>query len=103
MFRLTFLVAVDEIESKQPGIFGPNGGYSRALSISSMGWTLGSFIGPLLSGVLVEEGGYYAMCCVLGTLPIFHHTMTVTNIPSAYLLGIIDQRLCESECYLGSW
>lgn len=61
-------MAVDEIESKQPGIFGPNGGYSRALSISSMGWTLGSFIGPLLSGVLVEEGGYYAMCCVLAAI-----------------------------------
>ena len=103
MSRLIFPVAVDEIESKQLGIFGPNGGYSRALSISSMGWTLGSFIGPLLSGVLVEEGGYYAMCCVLGIPPISRHTMTVANISSAYMLGFIDQRLRESKCYLGSW
>lgn len=87
VFRLMFSVAVDEIESKQPGIFGPNGGYSRALSISSMGWTLGSFIGPLLSGVLVEEGGYYAMCCALGTCPIFHYTWQLLTYLAAICLA----------------
>lgn len=63
---LTCTVAVDEIETKHPGIFGVNGGYSRALSISSMGWTLGSFIGPILSGFLTEQVGYSEMTTVLG-------------------------------------
>lgn len=62
------LVTVDEIEARHPGIFGPHGGYSRALSISSMSWTLGSFVGPILSGWLAERFGYYEMNCVLGKL-----------------------------------
>lgn len=60
--------AVDELEAERPGIFGPNGGYSRALSITSMSWTLGMFIGPIVSGYLVEKLGYYEMSCVLGAL-----------------------------------
>ena len=58
--------AVDEIQSTHPGIFGPNGGYSRAMSLATMGWTLGTFIGPILTGTLVEQVGYYEMTCVLG-------------------------------------
>ncbi|KXG54463.1 Major facilitator superfamily domain, general substrate transporter [Penicillium griseofulvum] len=42
--------AVDEIQAESPGIFGPNGGYSRAISISSISWTLGMFVGPIVSG-----------------------------------------------------
>lgn len=59
-------VTVDEIEARHPGIFGPHGGYSRALSIASMSWTLGSFVGPIISGWLAERFGYYEMNCVLG-------------------------------------
>lgn len=98
---LTVAVAVDEIESKQPGIFGPNGGYSRALSISSMGWTLGSFIGPILSGFLVEQAGYYEMSCVLGTFS-YPFAILVTNLSSGYMLGFFDQRVRESGCDMGS-
>lgn len=57
---------IDELEEKHPGIFGPTKGYSRALSISSTGWTLGSFIGPILSGILIERIGYYETNCVMG-------------------------------------
>ncbi|KAI9037141.1 putative MFS multidrug transporter [Aspergillus affinis] len=62
------LVTVDEIEARHPGIFGPHGGYSRALSIASMSWTLGSFVGPILSGWLAERFGYYEMNCALGMI-----------------------------------
>ncbi|KAJ5400078.1 hypothetical protein N7465_010567 [Penicillium sp. CMV-2018d] len=61
--------AVDEIEGKNPGIFGPNGGYSRAISVSSISWTLGMFVGPILSGYGTEQIGYYGMNCVLGSYP----------------------------------
>ncbi|CAG8243485.1 unnamed protein product [Penicillium salamii] len=57
--------AVDEIQSNSPGIFGPNGGYSRAISLVSMSWTAGMFIGPILSGYGVEQIGYYGMNCIL--------------------------------------
>lgn len=58
-------VTVDKLEKNHPGIFGPNGGYSRALSICSMGWTVGSFVGPILSGLLKDHFAYYEMSCTL--------------------------------------
>jgi Na+/H+ antiporter NhaC len=62
-----FAEAVDEIEGENPGIFGPNGGYSRAISVSSISWTLGMFVGPIISGYGTERIGYYGMNCVLGS------------------------------------
>jgi MFS family permease len=58
--------AVDEIQGENPGIFGRNGGYSRAISVVSMSWTLGMFIGPILSGYGTEHIGYYGINCALG-------------------------------------
>ena len=58
-------VTVDKLEQKHPGIFGPNGGYSRALSVCSTGWTIGSFIGPILSGLIKDHVAYYEMSCTL--------------------------------------
>ncbi|RAH66067.1 MFS transporter [Aspergillus aculeatinus CBS 121060] len=61
-------VTIDELEAETPGIFGPNGGYSRALSMASMSWTLGAFIGPVLSGYLAEHVGYYEMSTVIAVV-----------------------------------
>lgn len=36
------------------------------MSLASTGWTLGTFMGPILTGTLVEQVGYYEMECVLG-------------------------------------
>jgi MFS family permease len=69
--QLLALVSVDEIEAKHPGIFGANGGYSRALSLVSMSWTLGAFIGPILSGYVTEQVGYYEMNCIIGVFPLY--------------------------------
>ncbi|EAW11719.1 putative MFS multidrug transporter [Aspergillus clavatus NRRL 1] len=60
--------AIDDIQTRHPGIFGPHGGYSRAISICSMGWTIGAFLGPILSGYLVETIGYYEMTGVIAVL-----------------------------------
>ncbi|EAL87177.1 MFS multidrug transporter, putative [Aspergillus fumigatus Af293] len=48
---------IDEIEHRHPGIFGPHGGYSRAMSICSQSWTIGAFFGPILSGYMAEHIG----------------------------------------------
>ncbi|KAJ5769753.1 uncharacterized protein N7511_001804 [Penicillium nucicola] len=58
--------AVDEMQDANPGIFGRHGGYSRAISVVSVSWTLGMFFGPILSGYATEQIGYYAMNCWLG-------------------------------------
>lgn len=66
LFHLDCSEAIDDIQTRHPGIFGPHGGYSRAISICSMGWTIGAFLGPILSGYLVETIGYYEMTGVIG-------------------------------------
>ncbi|OGM42567.1 MFS multidrug transporter [Aspergillus bombycis] len=75
-------VTVDEIEARHPGIFGPNGGYSRALSVSSMSWTAGAFIGPILSGYLTEQVGYYEMNCVIAVLCALSTVNALWNLKS---------------------
>ena len=41
---------IDELETSDPGIFGPHGGYSRVCAISSMNWMLGKLLGTIISG-----------------------------------------------------
>ncbi|XRM49191.1 hypothetical protein ABZX51_012070 [Aspergillus tubingensis] len=75
-------VTIDEVEAKHPGIFGPNGGYSRALSVASMGWTLGAFIGPIISGYIAEQVGYYEMSCVIAIVCLLSGVNTFFNLDS---------------------
>ncbi|KAJ6126660.1 vesicular amine transporter [Penicillium sp. IBT 18751x] len=70
---LAFLEAtltVDEIESSHPGIFGQNSGYARANSIAWISWTMGMFLGPIVSGILTEKAGYYKANIVLGKVAL---------------------------------
>ncbi|KAL3476228.1 major facilitator superfamily domain-containing protein [Aspergillus californicus] len=62
--------AVDSLEERHPGIFGMYGGYSRAVAITSMSWTMGLLIGPILAGFVVERFGYFELQCVLATISI---------------------------------
>lgn len=57
---------VREIENRNPGLFGPNGGYSRAYSLTNLSWNIGLLAGTLLSGSLVQAIGYYYMNFTLG-------------------------------------
>lgn len=66
MFVLNLLDVVTELQETQPAIFGPNGGYSRAFSLTNMSWTFSMFLGPILSGALTETVGYYYMNIWLG-------------------------------------
>jgi MFS family permease len=66
VFVLNLLDVVTELQERQPAIFSPNGGYSRAFSLTNMSWTFSMFIGPILSGALTETVGYYYMNICLG-------------------------------------
>ncbi|KAL4748052.1 major facilitator superfamily domain-containing protein [Aspergillus terricola var. indicus] len=61
--------AVDKLEESHPGIFGMYGGYSRAVAITSMRWTMGLLVGPILAGFMMERSSYFELQCVLGMLP----------------------------------
>lgn len=59
-------LVIEEIEAQQPGIFGPNGGYSRLYSLGSMTFTLGTLIGPEVAGLMVDHIGYLEMSSFFG-------------------------------------
>ncbi|UDD57547.1 hypothetical protein AFCA_005049 [Aspergillus flavus] len=62
--------AVDKLEESHPGIFGKYGGYSRAVAITSMSWTMGLLLGPILAGFMAERFAYFELQCVLATISI---------------------------------
>ncbi|KAJ6050320.1 hypothetical protein N7444_007036 [Penicillium canescens] len=82
--------AVDEIQDATPGIFGPNGGYSRAISVVSVSWTLGMFFGPILSGYATEQIGYYEMNCLLAGMCALCSVVAFWNLKS------VPQRLASN-------
>jgi MFS family permease len=75
---LTLQDVMKQLETEQPGRFGPGGGLSTAYSLNNIAWTSGMIIGPLVSGFLVRSFGYYWMNTSLG---MFN--------PTAMLLTII--------------
>jgi hypothetical protein len=70
-----------ELASEHPGMFGTSTCHSRAFVLSNVTWKFGMFVGPLLSGFLTEEIGYYFMDLILGKhIPSIHfcHGSAVT-------------------------
>ncbi|KAL2796593.1 major facilitator superfamily domain-containing protein [Aspergillus keveii] len=65
-----------ELASEHPGIFGASTGHSRAFVLSNVTWKLGMFAGPLLSGFLTEEIGYYFMNLILAIASLFMGVLT---------------------------
>ncbi|KAF7118905.1 hypothetical protein CNMCM5793_008541 [Aspergillus hiratsukae] len=77
---------VEEIEKRHPGVFGPNGGFSRAMSICSMSWTIGAFFGPIISGYMAEHIGYYEMTSTIAAICAASAVNTYLNLrPKAHL------------------
>ncbi|KAJ5141017.1 major facilitator superfamily domain-containing protein [Penicillium atrosanguineum] len=62
--------AIDILEAENPGVFGPNGGYSRALSITNMTWMAGLMTGPLLAELIIGHFGYFELQCSLGIMTL---------------------------------
>ncbi|KAI9369431.1 major facilitator superfamily domain-containing protein [Aspergillus egyptiacus] len=71
---------VDAIEKRDPGRFGGNEGYSRALAVTSMAWMAGLMTGPGLAGILVQRFGYLELQCCLGVI-----SSTAGLVASLYL------------------
>ncbi|KAL4963298.1 major facilitator superfamily domain-containing protein [Aspergillus stella-maris] len=69
-------VALQAIESEHPGIFGPNGGRSRAFAINEVAFNSGLVLGPLISGSFSEAFGYFYMNMTLD------HQFAATIAPS---------------------
>ncbi|KAF3481805.1 uncharacterized protein GIQ15_04564 [Arthroderma uncinatum] len=59
---------VNDMQSKNPNIFGAHGGNSRVSSMMEVAFSLGMMVGPLLSGSLTELVGYYYMSVTLEAL-----------------------------------
>ncbi|KAE8378976.1 major facilitator superfamily domain-containing protein [Aspergillus bertholletiae] len=70
-------VVTNELQKEYPRAFGRNGGNSRALAMTGVAYTLGSFTGPILAGSLHENYGYYVMnsvvagICAASTVVVF--------------------------------
>lgn len=64
----------NDLQAEKPSIFGPHGGSSRIFSITEVTFNMGTMLGPLLSGALVELFGFYTMvgafgqCCYIGNV-----------------------------------
>lgn len=56
-----------------------------------MGWTLGAFIGPIISGYIAEQVGYYEMSCVIGLFPTtLNFVTTLTELAIVCLLSGVN-------------
>lgn len=49
---------VADIMKNEPGIFGTRGAYAQAFGLMNMAYAIGSLVGPLLGGFLVENVGW---------------------------------------------
>ncbi|KAK2750158.1 hypothetical protein FQN57_004654 [Myotisia sp. PD_48] len=66
MTEVTF--AVEEIEEKNPGIFGPYGAYSQAYGLTNAAFAGGALTGPLYAGFLRKAFGWPIMALFMGCL-----------------------------------
>ncbi|KAJ5172998.1 hypothetical protein N7492_005591, partial [Penicillium capsulatum] len=63
---LNSLGVLREIEIETPGIFGAQGGRSRAFAMNSVTFNTGLMLGPLISGTLSSVIGYFYMSVAQG-------------------------------------
>ncbi|KAJ5702300.1 major facilitator superfamily domain-containing protein [Penicillium malachiteum] len=66
---LHIMIILEELESKQPNIFGAHGGRSRAFGMNEVAFNLGLMVGPL-SGLLSEKIGFDHMSMILACMSI---------------------------------
>lgn len=67
---------VDILEAREPGKFGSNGGYSRAIAVTSMAWMAGLMTGGFLAGFVMESFGYFELQCCLGKFQFARYRTT---------------------------
>jgi MFS family permease len=72
---------LDDMETKDPGIFGEKGAIAQAFSLHSMAHFGGLAIGPIAGGFFSLHFGWNAMTLALGILAL------VTAVPMLWLSG----------------
>ncbi|KAK9234676.1 major facilitator superfamily domain-containing protein [Lipomyces kononenkoae] len=72
-------LCVMAIEEKNPGCFGKGGAFGQAFGLFNVAYSLGTFIGPLEAGFVVDSHGFATACWTLGLI------LFVTAIPAALL------------------
>ncbi|CAG8228976.1 hypothetical protein PENNAL_c0007G01893 [Penicillium nalgiovense] len=87
---------VDELEDLHPGIFGPYGGYSRAVAVTNMSWMSGLLVGPILAGFMVERFGYFELQCVLVVVSL------LASVNAAFNLSSTSQKKEECDSDFGT-
>ncbi|KAJ6132224.1 hypothetical protein N7471_007439 [Penicillium samsonianum] len=87
---------VDELEDLHPGIFGPYGGYSRAVAVTNMSWMSGLLVGPILAGFMVERFGYLELQCVLVVISL------LASVNAAFNLGPTSRQKEECDSDFGT-
>ncbi|KAK9366849.1 major facilitator superfamily domain-containing protein [Lipomyces kononenkoae] len=72
-------LSVMAIEEKNPGCFGRGGAFGQAFGMFNVAYSLGTFIGPLEAGFVVETHGFETASWTLGLI------FFVSAIPAALL------------------
>ncbi|BCS26955.1 MFS transporter [Aspergillus puulaauensis] len=67
---LELTVIIKERQAEDPYVFGPNGGISRAYSMSAIASTLPRMVGPIISGYLHVTVGYFYMNLIYAFIAI---------------------------------
>ncbi|KAJ5899845.1 hypothetical protein N7495_004589 [Penicillium taxi] len=73
---------IDALEVREPGKFGPNGGFTRALAVINMTWMAGLITGPLLAEFVVGSFGYFVLQCCLGVISLVAGLMALLFLGS---------------------
>ncbi|KAJ5096474.1 hypothetical protein NUU61_005830 [Penicillium alfredii] len=74
-------MVLDDMEEKEPGVFGENGAIAQAFSLETMAQFGGLALGPLISGFVDDHYGWKVMTLLLGILA------GITAIPMLWLSG----------------
>lgn len=76
---VTYLV--NEKEAAQLGVFGPKGAYAQAFALMGVAYAIGSLLGPLLGGLVLEKTGWKSLTFGTGIL------CAICAMPSFWTLG----------------
>ncbi|KAJ5752064.1 hypothetical protein N7520_008981 [Penicillium odoratum] len=82
---------IDAVEAREPGKFGPNGGYSRAIAVTSMTWMAGLMTGPLLAEFVMGHFGYFELQLCLGVISL------IAGFVALFFLGSIQSKSTEQQ------
>lgn len=69
------------------------------MAVTSMTWTAGLMIGPLLGGLIVQQAGYFELQCFIGKshFSLFYFTILTESGGTALIAGCIASLFLHSH------